>query len=155
MKAKRQTKRFQDLCELRRRQENLKAQVYATALRQVNTAESERGNLQRTQIAMLSSAAVAKGEVINLDQQRSRYRYERYLATRIVEQDAVIHELKEVAEGSRVDMHESAKLRKMMETLAEKSQVSVDHEVKRQERLAMDETASMRAAASRASVKKG
>lgn len=155
MKAKRQTKRFQDLCELRRRQENLKAQVYATALRHVNTAALERDNLQRTQIAMLTSAAVSKGEVINLEQQRMRYQYERYLANRVVEQDAVIHELQEIADTNRVEMHESAKLRKMMETLTERSQLSVDQEVKRQERLEMDETASVRAAGHRASVKKG
>ncbi len=154
MKAKRQSKRFQELCELRRRQENLKAQVYATASRHVNT-ELERENLQESQIAMLMGGAIDKGAVINVEQQRVRYRYERYLANRVVEQDAVIHELKEIAEDNRVEMHESAKLRKMMEKLADRSRVSVAQEEKRMARLEMDETASVRAAANRASVKKG
>lgn len=155
MKTRRRTQRLKELTELRCRQENLKSQVYATAMRHVQTAEFERDTLEQTQIAMLSRTGVAAGETINVVLQRARHQYERHLADRIVEQDVVIHELQEVAEEKRVEMHESAKLRKMMETVTERTQRIVDHEDRRLERVAMDETASMRAATVRARMKKG
>ena len=153
MNEQRKLRRLHDLSALRKRQENLKAQGYANALRHVRTAQLEREQLQEWQRTLILESEVNAGDQIDAAQQRARHNYERFLAGRIVEQDAVIHELQEVAEEKRLDMQESVKQRRMMETLAEQSRKSVDNETKRLERLDADETASIRAALRRAALK--
>lgn len=152
MKEQRRLKRLMELSELRKRQENIKAQGYAAALRHVQTAQLEKDQLEYWQQKLVMESQVGAGDSIDAVRQRARHSYERYLAGRIVEQDVVIHELQEIAEEKRVDMQESVKQRRMMETLADKSRTTVDREVKRLERLDLDETASVRAALRRAAI---
>lgn len=152
MKEQRKLQRLMELSDLRKRQENLKAQVFANAQRHVQTAESEKSQLEHWQQVLISESTVGAGDRIDAVHQRARQEYERFLAGRIVEQDVVIHELREIAEEKREEMQESVKQRRMMETLADHSRKSVDLEVKRLERLELDETASVRAALRRASL---
>lgn len=155
MREQRRLRRLLELSELRRRQENIKAQIFAGAVRHVQTAEAEKAQLQRTQQTMIEQSALKAGEWIDVQQHRALHQYERFLANRIVEQDVVIHELQEVVEEKRADMQSSVKLRKMMEKLAERSQNFVDHEVRKLERLEVDETASIRASLRRSLIKEG
>ena len=146
MKAHRRVRRYGDLLRLRKRQEDIKAQVYANAVRSIRLAEHEKQVMEERRIALFIESEVTEGSVIDIEMKRKVQQYERHLARAIVEQDALIRERTLEANAKRVDMSESVKLRRMMETLLERSRDEVSAEYKRQERLDIDEVASVRAA---------
>lgn len=146
MNPKRRVRRYDGLRRVRQRQEDLKAQVYAKAVRRVRMAEEEKERLEERRFLMFREMPVSEGEAIDVEQQRRRHRYERYLARSIVEQDAVIGERKRAASEKHIEMSESVKLRKMMETLLDRSRERVLHDFRRQERYGLDEVGSVRAA---------
>lgn len=146
MKAHRRVRRYCDLLRLRKRQEDIKSQVYANAVRGIRLAEHEKQLMENRRIALFVESEVAEGSVIDMEMKRKIQQYERYLARGIVEQDALIHERTLEVNAKRDDMSESVKLRRMMETLLEHSRDEVSAKYKRQERLDVDEVASVRAA---------
>jgi flagellar export protein FliJ len=146
MKAQRRVRRYDDLLRLRKRQEDIKAQVYANAIRSIRLAKGEKNLMEERRIALFTESEVAEGSVIDMEMKRKVQQYERHLARAIVEQDALIHERTVDTNAKRDDMTESVKLRRMMETLLEHSRNEVSAEYAKQERLNIDEVASVRAA---------
>lgn len=147
MSARRRLHRYTDLRQLRLRQEEMKAQVYASAVRGVQLAEQAKHTLEERRRAMILEGRVESGGAIDAELLRRVQQYERHLARAIVEQDAVIHERTAVAKTKHSELNESVKLRKMMEALLDGARSEVADKITRQDRIDTDEIASMRAAA--------
>ena len=145
MKSRQQLRRYESLTKLRQRQEDMKAQVYATAERNVKTAKQECENLERQQQSLLQESTVSEEGQIDIERKRALIQFERYTAQRIVEQYAVIQERTVIAEGKRTELNSAMILRKMMETLSKHSREAIVNEWNRQERYDLDEIATQRA----------
>ena len=130
---------------VRKRQEDIQAQVHAAAEHDLRVAQQSRDHLESEQQSLLNKAVVSKGESINKARQLALHQYERYTAQRIVEQDAVIRERTKIYDEQHAALKDAMVLRKMMETLTKHSREALVDEWNRQERYGMDEVATQRA----------
>ena len=149
MRARQRLRRYKSLTRLRQRQEDMKAQLYATAQREVQVAIQERNHLELEQQKILDKTVVSKGDSINKQRQLALQRFERYTAQRIVEKDALIQERTEISKDKHADLKGAMVLRKMMETLSKHTQEEIEKEWERQERYAIDEIATQRVSQSK------
>lgn len=145
MRARQRLRRYESLTKLRQRQEDMKAQVYATAQREVQVAIQERDQLELAQQALLNKTVVSKGDSINKQRQLALHRFERYTAQRIVEKDAVIQERTAISKDKHAELKGAMVLRKMMETLSSHARETIEKDWQLQERYSIDEIATQRA----------
>jgi len=140
---------YDTLLRVRQRQEDLRAQALAVALRDVRAAERERAELAERQRQALAAAGVHARDRFNPDQVRLYYQYERHLARRIDEKDASIHAFRGVAERRREELDEAMKRRRIIEKLKERlERAYAAHRVKQEQTLS-DEVATNYAAFAR------
>ena len=137
--------RFKTLLRVRRRQEDRKAQELSSVHRQIRAAESERGNMERQQIAMLEQAAKLTRQEFDATDIQRYYQYERHLSRLVAEKDAEISELKDEEGEKRLELQEAMKQRRMAERLDERREEAFDDIVRKNSQKLSDEIAVTRA----------
>lgn len=115
---RRRLRTLNTLVRVRRRQEDLKAQAFARAQRDVQNAVEQRAGLEVYQRRMLDRAGeLMQGEEVDASALRLVYQYERHLGRLVVERDAQIRQLEKVADSKRGDLESALKNRRMVERL--------------------------------------
>ena len=137
---------FDTLLRIRRRQEDLKAGVLATAIRAVQSAQEQRARIVEEQQQALSHAQVARGSRFDASEVRRYLQYERHLARLRDDKDATLRALQAEAEIRRGEVETAMKERRMVEKLRARKMTVWLHERRRAEQQAMDEVATAYAA---------
>lgn len=144
--AIRDSRGYATLLRVRKRQEDLKAGVFAEAQRNVRRAEAERTEILAYQQRIVYGAERASKALEDPVSVRQYLLFERHLARRSVDKDSEIGTLKHVAEDRRQELETSMKDRRMVERLLERSHEERERRRAEMERKAADEIASIRAA---------
>ncbi|NIA14320.1 MAG: hypothetical protein GWP08_09575 [Nitrospiraceae bacterium] len=137
---------YDALIRVRQLQEDLRAQAFATAQRQVDWAKSERQALADQRVLTLQAAGERARERFDVCEIRLYYQYERRLARLMDEKDAEIVQLKGVAAERRDELEDAMKRRRMVEKLKDRKMAAYEAEVRKEEQKLVDETATNAAA---------
>ncbi len=138
------------LLRVRKRQEEIRAQALAEAQRIVNRTQTEQREIADTQKRTVEEATIEVRTLVSPGRVSALLRYERHLASLSVRKDAELIEARRIAGERREALSEAMLLRKTIDRLIEKARLRQMADALVQERRAMDETASIRAALSRA-----
>ena len=144
--ATRRPEQYATLLRVRKRQEDLNAQVLAGVRREMRAAELQREDFERQQRRAIDSAQAYTGEDFD-ERLFCRYvGYQRYLARMAVAKDAEIEQLRQQVEGRRLDLENAMCKRRMVDRLIERSERILLKKVKKEEQRLSDEAASTQAA---------
>ena len=150
---------YDALIRVRQLQEDLRAQAFAVAQRQVDRARTERQALAEQRALTLQAASERTRERFDAREIRLYYQYERRLARLADEKDAEIVQLKSVAAERRDELEDAMKRRRMVEKLKDRKVAVYEAEVRKEEQKLADETATnaaaMRGLAHRAARERG
>jgi flagellar FliJ protein len=138
--------RYDMLLRVRQRQEEVQAVLLASTRGEIRSAEHERADIVREQIAMLDEAGKAAEREFDASDVRRYYQYERHLARLAVEKDADLARLAAVEEDRRAELEEAMKRRRIVERLKERRQREFFAELNKEEQAASDEVATNQAA---------
>lgn len=144
--AKRKHLQYGTLVRIRKRQEDVRAQVLASARREVRVAEGQRAELRDQQRRTLEEAGASARDRFRADEVRRYYEYERHLARLIDEKDAALIQFREAAEERRLELEDAMKQRRVAEKLTERAETEFFAEVRKEEQKSMDELAANHAA---------
>ncbi len=137
---------YDALIRVRQLQEDLSAQAFAVAQRQVDRAKAERQALADQRVLTFQAADESTRERFDAREIRLYYQYERRLARLIDEKDADIVQLKGVAAERRDELEDAMKRRRMVEKLKDRKMEAYEAEVRKDEQKLTDETATNAAA---------
>lgn len=143
--ALRRPKQYETLRRIRRRQEEMQANLLAIAERKTLAALDALRALETAQDSALESAGT--GDPF----QGSRYiAYQRHLQGRAVEQHRTIEQLRGQANLRRRELQNAIKQRRMIDRLIQRAEQEIEAWRLKQEQLNLDEVATTRAARARA-----
>ena len=141
---------FDTLLRIRQVQQDLRAQDFASAQRQVDTAQQQRESIRLERLGLLEEAGHRARDRFDAREIRAFYQHERHLARLIDDADSNILRLKAAAEERRVELEEAMQRRKMVEKLRERKMKEYVAAVRKDEQKLSDEKATGAAAVSRA-----
>ncbi len=144
--ATRRPEHYAMLLRVRKRQEELRAQALAEAQRVINRAQTELREIAGIQRQTIEEATAETRTLANPGRASALLRYERHLAMLSIRKDAELVEARRIAGERREALTEALLRRKTIDRLIEKARDRQSAEDLVQERRAMDETASIRAA---------
>ena len=144
--ATRRPEQYATLLRVRKRQEDLSAQVLAGVRREMRAAELQRADFEDQQRRAIDSAQAYTGE--NFDERLfpQYVQYQRHLARMAVAKDAEIEQLRQQTAGRRLELENAMRQRRMVDRLIERSERIVSNNLKKEEQRSSDESASTRAA---------
>lgn len=144
--ATRRPEQYATLLRVRKRQEDLNAQVLAGVRRELRAAELQREDFEDQQRRAIDSAQAHAGADFD-ERLFCRYvRYQRHLARMAVAKDAEIEQLRHQVEGRRLELETAMRQRRMVDKLIERSESIASKRVKKEEQRSSDEAASTQAA---------
>ena len=146
----RRIQRYGVLSRIRKRQEEVKANILAVAQRRTLAARDQLAAIEREQNDWIQRAHDDATSIADVQLLNNYMQYERHLGRLAVEKGSGILELEEEASAKRHDLHEALKQRRMIDRLIERAEENLQDQMNRQEQWTLDETATIRAAASRA-----
>ena len=141
---------FDTLLRIRQVQQDLRAQDFASAQRQVFTAEQQRESLSLERLGLLDEAGRRARNRFDAREVRAFYQHERHLARLIDDADSEIRRLRAIAEERRVELEEAMQRRKMVEKLREHKMNEYLAAIRKDEQKLSDERATGAAAVRRA-----
>ncbi len=139
--ARRQPFRYAVLLRVRRLQEDQKAFELAGVRREIQNAVEDREFIAREQARMLEEAAAATREPFDGSRIGRYHQYERHLARRSVEKDAIIAEKRREEEARRRELEHATQRKRTVEKLQERDEAFWQSEYQRFEQKLSDETA--------------
>ncbi len=139
---------YQTLLRVRERQTDLHAMMLADAQRDLQVAERCRETLEAERKRMLEriSQSTAPAKSVSASDVRRYYQYERHLAARITDTDALIAERRLIVEQRRAELEEAMKRQRILERLKERQTQEFQAAVYHQEQAISDEAATNYAA---------
>jgi len=137
------------LLRVRKRQEDVCAQVLASTRRDLRVAEHRREEIEREQMQMLEDAGKAAASGVSASDIRRFYQYERHLAYVATRTDARIRELQNEVDKRRLDLDEAMKRRRILERLKERRQAALQAGLLKDEQAMSDEVATSHVALDR------
>lgn len=140
---------FDTLFRIRQIQQDLRAQDFASAQRQVAAAEQQRSSLSQERLGLLDEAGQRARKRFDAREIRAYYQHERHLARLIDDTDSEIRRLRSVAEERRVELEEAMQRRKMVEKLRERKMNDYLAAIRKDEQKLSDEKATGAAAVAR------
>lgn len=141
----RDPKRYATLLRVRKQQEDLEAQRLGVVMRQLQSVEAEREQIERDQRRAFEDASEEARGRIQPTSIIAYHHYERLLSDLAVMKDAKARELGEAIRTQRGVVEETWKKRRIVEQLTERLEAEMTLEQNREEVRAMDETSIMRA----------
>ena len=140
---------YETLLRVRARQQDLKAQALATAVRDVEHARAQRDRLSAEQRRAIERAGELARHEFDASDLRRYYQYERHLARLGVMKDAEIREKRNTVAARQKELAEARKQKRVIERLKERHTAAFLAYVRDQERKAIDEAAVVRAVLTR------
>lgn len=144
--ATRRPEQYATLLRVRKRQEDLNAQVLAGVRREMRAAELQREDFEDQQRRAIDSAQAHAGEDFDERLFCQYVQYQRHLARMAVAKDAEIEQLRHQVEGRRLELENAMRQRRMVDKLIERSERIVSEKAKKEEQRSSDEAASTQAA---------
>ncbi len=145
---------YDTLLRVRKRQEDIRAQALAAALRDQHAAEHRRAEITRDQVRALERASETASQEFTASDVRRFFQYERHLAHLATQTDAAIRELRGEAGKRRAELEEAMKRRRILERLEERQQGAFLAELNKEEQAMGDEVATNYAAIARSRARK-
>jgi len=145
--------RYAALLKLRQRKEDMKSGEMAESTRELHNAQIFQNELMVNQRQMLERSHRAEG-ILDAEDVRASHQYGRYLADRIVEQDAQIQMLKHKVSITRSELEETMKDRRIVEKIMSNALDIVNQHRQKAEQREHDEVASIRSALKRVNIQK-
>ncbi|HUW60832.1 MAG TPA: flagellar export protein FliJ [Candidatus Bathyarchaeia archaeon] len=137
------------MLRIRQIQQDLRAQDFVSAKRQVSAAERQRDSLSQERQGLLDEAGHRARNRFDAREIRAFYQHERHVARLIDDTDAEIRRLRVVAEERRVELEEAMQRRKMVEKLRERKMDEYLAAIRKDEQKLTDEKATGAAAVAR------
>jgi len=141
---------FDTLLRIRQIQQDLRAQDFASAQRQVFAAEQQRDSLSQERQGLFDEAGQRARNRFDAREIRAFYQHERHLARLIDDADSEIRRLRVVAGERRAELEEAMQRRKMVEKLRERKMNEYLAAIRKDEQKLTDEKATGAAAVARA-----
>ena len=142
MMLRKKPTQYDTLLRVRAHEEDIKKQSLAEARHQATRAAQERdGFLADRQHALERASALTEEQFDSTDVRRY-YQYERHLATLVDERDSSIREWEGIAEERRGELIAAARARQVVEKVKERKWEAYISMLRKEERDALDESAS-------------
>lgn len=148
--TQRRIQRYGVLGRIRKRQEEVKANILAIAQRRTLAARDQLAAIEREQSDWIRRAHNEASSIADVQRLNSYMQYERHLGRLAIQKSSGILKLEEEVHTKRDDLHEALKQRRMIDRLIERAEDNLQDQMNRLEQRTLDETATIRAAASRA-----
>lgn len=144
---KRASRRFrlETVLRVRKRQEDLRAMALAETQAGIGKAQRRRNELTAMQRSALTDASARTQEAFDAADVRRFFQYERHLARNVVETDARLAQMQDIADNRRVELEEASRKKRAIERLRDRHAQTVDEAYRYWEQRVSDEVASSRA----------
>ncbi len=136
--------RYEVLLRVRKRQEDIKAQVLAVKRNEHAALRRQRRELEERRRAMLKEADIPRGAQVDPVRQQAIYQYERHLSHRADAKDAEIAMHSVVVQTARAELESALAQKRIMEKLIERAEKAERAQAVRREQRWHDESAVIR-----------
>ncbi|MCP4646031.1 MAG: flagellar export protein FliJ [bacterium] len=138
--------RYGALLRVRTHEQDRKARDLAEVRREIARVEEDRDRIVAAQRDAIGEAAEAAREEFRADDVRRYFAYERQLARLAVDRDSALAKLRRDEDERRTELEEAMKRKRIVERLKERQDKAFADEMLKEDRKAVDEIATNRAA---------